>query len=132
MYCLDTNIISFALSDKFNAGKTLVQKNISTLSTTVITQMELLYGAYDSTKINYNLLQINGFLGQIKIYNLTPETIEFFAKEKTRLKKTGQIIEDMDLLIAVVYVANKLILLTDNAKYFGRIENLKLENWVNK
>ena len=41
----------------------------------------------------------------------------------------GQVIEDNDIYIAAVAMANDCTLVTANTKHFGRIENLKIVNW---
>lgn len=56
--------------------------------------------------------------------------IEIFAKEKTRLRKLGKTVEDMDLLIASICLKNNLILVTNNQKHFVNILNLQIENWT--
>lgn len=131
MYCLDTSTVSFALKGKLNVTNKILQIPVVELSTTVITEIELSYGAYNSSNIEYNLDKIQGFLDNLNIFNLDSKCIEIFAKEKTRLKKLGQIVEDMDILIASICLKNNLILVTDNSKHFKRFDGLKLENWLN-
>lgn len=41
----------------------------------------------------------------------------------------GQTIEDNDILIAAIAMANDCVLVTDNMKHFGRIPGLRLVNW---
>ncbi len=132
MYCLDTNIISFILKGREEVVEVFLQKNPSEISTTIINEMELFYGAYNSKKINYNLKQIEGFLTYSKIFNLDSDVIRIFAKEKTKLKKLGKTIENMDLLIASICLSNNLTLVTDNQKHFDFFKNLKVENWVKR
>lgn len=62
MYCLDTNIISYALTGKKQVSKRILQTPPEKLATTIITEMELVFGAYNSNKVDYNLLQIQDFL----------------------------------------------------------------------
>jgi len=50
-----------------------------------------------------------------------------FAKEKARLKKSGNIIADMDLMIASIAIENDCTLFSNNIKHFDRIKNLDLE-----
>jgi tRNA(fMet)-specific endonuclease VapC len=130
MYCLDTNIISYALMGKKQVANKILQTLIYNISTTIITETELLFGAYNSSKIEYNLSQIRGFLNQIEIFNLDSPVVEIFAKEKTRLIKYGKTVENMDLLIASICLRNDLILVTNNQKHFAHFEDLKLENWT--
>jgi tRNA(fMet)-specific endonuclease VapC len=129
MYCLDTNTISFALMNKYGVGEKVLQTNVSEMCTTIITELELVYGAYNSQKVEYNLQQINKFLEVISIYNLNREILDKFAKEKVRLKLRGEIIEDMDILIASICLTQGFTLVTDNIKHFRRFKGLQLVNW---
>ena len=41
-------------------------------------------------------------------------------------------IEDFDLLIASTAIANNSILVSENLKHMGRIQGIRLENWVER
>lgn len=41
-------------------------------------------------------------------------------------------ISDFDLLIGSTAIANELIMVTENIKEFGRISEIKTENWVQR
>jgi predicted nucleic acid-binding protein len=69
-------------------------------------------------------------LDNFKIYELDKEAVEIFAKGKARLKKSGLLIADMDLMIASITIANDLSLVTNNHKHFERIKGLRLIRWV--
>lgn len=47
-----------------------------------------------------------------------------------RLRKTGDIIDEFDLLIGSTAIANEMILVTGNKRHFERLEGIILENWV--
>jgi len=100
------------------------------LITSRINYTELLYGAYNSVHVESNLRLIHSFLKNFDIYEFDKEASEIFAKEKARLKKSGTMIADMDLMIASIAIANDLSLVTNNFKHFERINNLKLLRWV--
>jgi tRNA(fMet)-specific endonuclease VapC len=55
-----------------------------------------------------------------------------YAKEKARLKKSGIILDDFDILIGSTAIANNLILVTDNKKHLSRLSNIKIENWIKR
>jgi tRNA(fMet)-specific endonuclease VapC len=57
------------------------------------------------------------------------EAAKHFGEQKARLRKIGQPIADLDLLIAAIALAEGVVLVTDNLKHFERIPDLKLENW---
>jgi len=45
------------------------------------------------------------------------------------LERKGNIIEDMDILIAATTLSFNLILVTNNVKHFEKIKDLRIENW---
>ena len=47
----------------------------------------------------------------------------------SRLRKTGNPIDDIDILIAGVALSNNLALVTNNEDHFKNIKNLKILNW---
>ncbi len=57
------------------------------------------------------------------------DSAEVFAQLKAQLQKEGNIVADMDLLIASICLANNLTLVTNNTRHFEKIPNLILENW---
>jgi predicted nucleic acid-binding protein len=46
------------------------------------------------------------------------------------LQKSGNPLDDFDLIIAATALAHNLILVTNNTSHFNRIEGLKLSNWA--
>ena len=53
-----------------------------------------------------------------------------YGELRARLKLKDTDIGAMDCLIASHALAEKRILVTNNAKHFSRIKELKLENWI--
>lgn len=76
---------------------------------------------------NYTIIET--FVKQLTILPIFG-IIQFYAKEKTRLQKQGNMISDFDLLIGSTAVENDMIMVTENTKEFKRIKNIKIENWV--
>ena len=56
--------------------------------------------------------------------------LDFYAKEKARLRKLGTPIDDFDLLIGATAVTNELIIVTNNTKHFTRIDLIEIEDWT--
>jgi tRNA(fMet)-specific endonuclease VapC len=52
------------------------------------------------------------------------------AKIYADLRKVGQLIEDADILIAAIALANDMTLVTNNTSHFSRIAGLQLEDWL--
>ncbi len=52
-----------------------------------------------------------------------------FSRLKTRQHRAGQIVADMDLLIAATAVVHRCTVATLNARDFSRIEGIAWEDW---
>lgn len=96
-----------------------------------ITLAELKYGAaYSNNPIKHHE-EIEKLLESLQVIPIS-STLDLFANEKARLRKSGRLIDDFDLLIGCTAIANELILVTNNTKHFKRIENLQLEDWIQR
>jgi predicted nucleic acid-binding protein len=69
---------------------------------------------------------LNFFAGMSHIYGLNQEIAQKFGQIRAKLKRKGQIIDDLDILIAATCLANNLVLITENQKHFKRIEELEI------
>ena len=126
-YLIDSDILIYFLKGKQEVVERLSKIPINELYISRINYTELIYGAYNSTKINQNLKVIEPFLDSFEVLEFTKTSSLIFAKEKARLKKSGNIIADMDLMIASIAIENDCTLISNNIKHFDRIQNLKLE-----
>ena len=128
-FLLDTNICVFFLKGKFNLNEQLKKVGLQNCCISEITLAELKYGAECSDQIADNIKMVDDFskvITIVPIYN----SLSIYAKEKARLRKTGKLIDNFDILIGVSAVANNLVLITDNQKHLSRISKIKIENWI--
>jgi tRNA(fMet)-specific endonuclease VapC len=51
------------------------------------------------------------------------------AEIYAELRKEGKPLDDIDLLIAGIAIANRLVLVTHNKGHFERIRRLEVEDW---
>lgn len=128
-YLLDTNICIYYLKGLYQLNEKIKSVGIENCFISEITLAELKYGVEKSQHIEKNRKKINEFS---QIFDVVPifSALDFFAKEKARLKKIGRIIEDFDLLIGATAVENELVLVTRNVSDFERITNIKIEDWT--
>ncbi len=126
-YIIDSDILIYFLKGKKEVVKKLSQIPIDNLYISRINYTELIYGAYNSARVEQNLKIIEPFLENFKVLEFDKSSSLIFAKEKARLKKQGNIIADMDLMIASIAINNDCSLLTNNLKHFERIQDLKIE-----
>ena len=127
---LDSDILIYFLKGKQEIVEQFVKHPPDDLLTSRINYTELLYGAYNSTRIERNLQTILEFLENFEILEFDKRAAEIFAVEKARLKKRGTIVADMDLMIASIAIANDIALVTNNIKHFERIKDLRLVRWI--
>lgn len=129
-YILDTDTCIYWLKGKEEVRRKVEKIGVDNLRITIITLAELKYGAFNSQKVSENLKNINDFLGKVKVLLLDEDAAERFGKIKAGLRKTGQLIEDFDILIGSIALSHGGVLVTNNIEHFKRISGLSHENWV--
>ncbi len=131
IYMLDTNICSYIIRNKPESIKKRLEdvekENIIGLSSVVVS--ELFYGAYKKGS-DALIKLIKTFIDNFKIYNYDVKSAIWYGKLRTELENKGIIIGAYDLQIAAHAISLNAILVTNNVKEFNRIQNLKIENWV--
>jgi len=128
-YLLDTNICIYFFKGMYNLNEKFHKIGYDNFAISEITYAELIYGAEKSQNINKNLLVIEKFAENIRILPIF-SSIKIYAKEKARLKTKGSIISDFDLFIGSTAISNNLVLITRNVSEFIRLNNIKIENWI--
>ncbi len=131
-YLLDTNICVFFLRGRLNLDEIIKSKGVENCFISELTVFELKYGAENSDNPRKSHKAVDKFikgLSVIPIYG----TVQEYAKQKVFLRKQGTPMHDeFDLIIGVTALANNLTLVTDNAKDFKHLKNLKIENWFER
>lgn len=130
-YLLDTNICIHFLRGKFNLLEKFQEVKIEDCAISEITLAELVFGAENSSNPKKNLELIEIFTNRVIILPII-NAIYLYGKEKARLRSSGQMISDFDLLIGCTAVEKNLIMVTENLKEFERISGIQIENWVNR
>jgi tRNA(fMet)-specific endonuclease VapC len=128
-YLLDTNICIYYFKGQFKVKEKIEQIGYERFAISEITLAELIYGAEKSQKRNKNIAVIKDFSEKITIIPIF-ESINIYGKEKARLKTKGTIISDLDLFIGASAIFNEMTLVTQNVREFERMENIKIENWI--
>ncbi|MDR2428253.1 MAG: PIN domain-containing protein [Candidatus Margulisbacteria bacterium] len=129
-YLLDTNICIYFLNQNEKIVNKINKIADSDLAISIISLAELQFGAFNSQKIKSNLGKINAFQEALEIITLTPAITEKYADIKAMLRKTGQTVDDFDILIGATALVYDLILVTNNQQHFARMKKARLENWL--
>jgi predicted nucleic acid-binding protein len=128
MVCLDTDIIIDFLRNKEYAIEKIkkFQEKGALLLTTSVNTFELFKGAFKSSK-KEDFDIIERFISDLGILNFDLDSSIKCAEIFNELKRSGEIIDPIDLMIASIVLTKKESLLTNNIKHFKRIPNLILE-----
>jgi tRNA(fMet)-specific endonuclease VapC len=130
MFLLDTDTIIYSMKGNANVQKHLRQHSAAPLSISVVTLMELYYGARKSQRVAANLAKIKTLEQSIEVIPIGLESTETFGSLKASLESAGKRMDDFDLIIASCALAHNLTLVTNNMKHLERVEGLKLANWM--
>ncbi|MFN2430251.1 MAG: type II toxin-antitoxin system VapC family toxin [Cryomorphaceae bacterium] len=128
-YLLDTNICIFYMKGLYDLKAKFQNVNSENCLISEITLAELKFGVESSEKIEKNQMALNNFLTNIKIIPIF-QAIDYYAKEKSRLRRSGKIVDDFDLLIGATAVTFGLKMVTNNTNHFDRIKGIELEDWT--
>ncbi len=125
-YLLDTNIIIALFAEE----QTILDKilNVEEIFIPTTALGEMYYGAYNSQRIQDNILKIKEFEIETNILSCNAQTAYIYGKIKASLKKKGIKIPENDIWIASLALENDLTLVSRD-KHFENIDTLKLEKW---
>lgn len=130
-YLLDTNICIYIAKQKPPGVLVrLRQLRQGDVGMSVITHLELVYGAWKSQHREANLLQIQALERLIPALPLDPNSGRHYGEVRAALERKGTPIGAYDLLIAAQALSLGLILVTNNAREFHRVLQLIVENWA--
>jgi tRNA(fMet)-specific endonuclease VapC len=128
-YLIDTDIIIYSLKNDEHVKQSFIDNQNIPKSISVITYGELIYGAKKSKHIEKNLAVTYRIAELFPVINIDRSIMDVFGEIKSNLERKGNIIEDMDILIAATALSYNLILVTNNVKHFEKIKDLNIENW---
>ncbi|CAK8710993.1 MAG: tRNA(fMet)-specific endonuclease VapC [Candidatus Electronema aureum] len=133
MYLFDTNIITNVLkkqpSQCLLERLALIPKHQQHIST--VTVSEIVYGAMKSSRPAYHLNNLEQILlPSVNVVSFDRKAACVCGRLRAELEKKGQPLDLADLEIASIAIAEDLILVTGNIRHFGRIKELRLEDWL--
>jgi tRNA(fMet)-specific endonuclease VapC len=129
-YLLDTNIISALVRDPHGRVTKRIRKvGEAKVCTSIVVAAELRYGA--AKKGSARLLShLEAVLSALEVLALEPPIDSVYAEVRTELERSGQAIGGNDLLIAAHALSLGHTVVTDNEREFGRVEGLRVQNWL--
>ncbi len=130
-FMLDIDISSFIMKRSHDAVlNRLQQVPIGDVCISVITKCELLYGVELSPRRAQDQAALNAYLRHVEVLEYPAEAALHYAQIRAALKASGMMIGANDLFIAAHARSLGLTLVTNNTREFGRVEDLRIENWI--
>jgi len=127
---IDTDILSYYFKGDAivvaNFQKYLAKYEIIEIS--LITYYEIMSGLLYKNALK-QLEIFNDFVSENVVIAATEESCKISSEIYSKLRNNGELIDDIDLLIAGIAIENEMTLITNNTNHFGRISGLNLENW---
>jgi tRNA(fMet)-specific endonuclease VapC len=127
---IDTDIVSMFLRGHRNVVVRFEAylSEYGTINFSIITYYEIVSGLKHRDAQRHLDIFLE-FATYSTILPLTERSAMIPADIYADLRKQGQSIDDIDILIAGIAMANDLIVVTHNQRHFGRIEELGVEDW---
>lgn len=130
-YLLDTDISSYIMKRSHEAVLRRLQTvPIGAVAISVVTKSELLYGVEVSPRRQQDSLALSEYLRHVEVLDFPDEAALHYAQIRAALKASGAMIGANDLFIAAHARSLRLTLVTNNTGEFGRVPDLKIENWA--
>ena len=131
LYLLDTNMVIYIQRGVPSVLARLNELGAERVALSSIVAAELAYGVEKSVFKDRNRKVLELFLSEVRVLPWTHDAMWHFARHQHELRQSGQMIGELDLLIACQALALDAVCVTNNTREFERIKGLKLENWVN-
>lgn len=126
-YLVDTDWAIYYLRRRPNVVQRLDVLLPQGVGISIISVTELYVGAAGAVDPVAGASEVRNFLAaDIPLVGLDAETGQLFAQEKVRLRQSGNLIPDFDLLIGATALRHNLTLLSNNRRHFERISGLSI------
>ena len=96
------------------------------VAVSLLTLGEMYEGAYASANPEAHLERLQRFLLSFRVLGVNEPMMRLFGETRSLLRRRGELIPDIDLLIAVTALHYDLTLLTFNRRHFERIPELRI------
>ena len=127
-YLLDTCVCISMFRNEGHVRETLLKVGIKNCYISEITVAELFFGLAKADNKKRKLEDIREVQRMFKVIPVYSSFKEYGEIRHT-LERTGQRIDQFDLLIGATALHHQMTLVSSNLKHFERIQGLELDNW---
>lgn len=123
-YLLDTDIVIEYLKGTRRAVELVNGLRAEGLAISLVTYGEVYEGVYFGTSVSSAERGFRTFLRDVDVLQLNRAMMRRFGQLRGALRRSGLLIPDPDLLIAVTALHHDLVLVTRNVRHFERVPDL--------
>jgi tRNA(fMet)-specific endonuclease VapC len=128
-WMLDTNTVSHIIKGHTRALAQLEKTAIADVCISVVTEAELHFGLAKRPEATRLHLIVREFLQRTEIVPWGSSVARTYGKLRADLEAVGKVVGALDLMIAAHAVALDYTMVTNDAA-FGKISNLRIEDWT--
>lgn len=130
-YLLDTDTVIYLVHRRSAAvAARFARLRASEVAISCIGFGELCFGAEKSVKRDAAVSVLEAFSERIAVLPIDASVSGEYGRIRALLEAKGKPLGNNDLWIAAHALSANLTLVTNNVREFGRVPDLKLENWV--
>jgi tRNA(fMet)-specific endonuclease VapC len=126
-YLLDADWTIQALGNRSPAVDVVRRIGPADLAISWATVGEVYEGAFGFPDPQRHLAVFRAFLAPFRVIGLDDAVVTRFAELRALLRRQGQLIPDLDLIVGATALAHGLTVLTFNVRHLGRIPGIQLD-----
>jgi tRNA(fMet)-specific endonuclease VapC len=132
VYCFDTDVLSAVLhrDPPLHVVRRLAGIPPEQQFTTAITLGELVYGAARRGSVGLAERIRELIESLVAVLPFDESAAEIYGSLGAELEAEGKRLDEPDLRIASIAIANDVTLISGNERHFRRVPMLRLENWL--
>ena len=128
-YLLDTNTASYIIKGNMpHVRERLLTVPMAEVGISAVTEAELRFGAARMPGAVRLAAAVEEFLLRLEVLPWDSETAKRYARLRADLKKKGEPMGNLDMMIAAQALATEAVLVTHD-RVFRRVKGLKSEDW---
>ena len=124
-YIFDSDVLIAIFGNNPRALQTLQELRRTGIGVSIVSYAEVFEGAFGYPDAGSQLAAYRQFLSQFAMLPLSDPIAEIFASVRSDLRRVGNLIPDLDLLIAATALHHDVTLVTRNLRHFDRIAGLR-------
>lgn len=124
-YLFDSDVLIAISGGNPHAENALREARREGVGVSIVSHAEVFEGAFGYPDTETQLAFYREFLDQFETLPLSGPIVEVFASVRSDLRRAGNLIPDMDILIAATAMHRHMTLVTRNLRHFDRIAGLR-------